>query len=74
MSKKKKKQEDLAVETEVSTEELYEFDSWWALRETSIPKQHYKEIIMADFKGQGLGKRASIEAFDAALARYGVKL
>lgn len=51
-----------------------EFEVWFAMREKRIPPQHLREIIWADFKGRGLGKTATVEAYDAALAAYGVKL
>ena len=45
-----------------------------ALREAAIPRQHKKEILLADFMGQGLKVKATVADFDKALARYGVKL
>ena len=55
-------------------EEKLDFDAWHCMREEQIPKAHHKEIIKADFKGRGLGQHESLEDFDAALAKYGVKL
>lgn len=51
-----------------------EFDVWFALREKRIPSQHLREIIWADFRGQGLSKYATMAAYDEALTKYGVKL
>jgi hypothetical protein len=51
-----------------------DFDVWFAMREKKIPSQHLREIIWADFRGQGLSKQETLETFDKALARYGVKL
>lgn len=51
-----------------------DFNVWFAMREKKIPGQHLREIIAADFKGQGLSMRETLAAFDAALAKYGVKL
>jgi hypothetical protein len=51
-----------------------EFNVWYAMREKKIPAQHLREIIWADFKGQGLSKRETVAAYDAGLAKYGVKL
>jgi hypothetical protein len=51
-----------------------EFNVWFAMREKKIPSQHLREIIWADFKGQGLSIRESVATFDEALAKYGVKL
>lgn len=51
-----------------------DFDGWYALRGPRIPKHHHKEILRADFTARGLGQCESLEDFDAALNRYGVKL
>jgi len=50
------------------------FDVWFAMREKKIPAQHLREIIWADFRGQGLSKRETVATFDTALAKYGIKL
>jgi hypothetical protein len=55
-------------------EDKVDFDVWFALREAKIPKQHHKEIIKADFRGQGLGHFETMQVFDKALKRYGVKI
>ena len=70
-SKKSKEQPMPVVEQPVPT---VEFNVWFAMREKRIPAQHLREIIWADFQGQGLSKRESVATFDAALAKYGVKL
>jgi hypothetical protein len=54
--------------------EKVDFDAWFVMRGEKIPKHHHKEIIKADFKGRGLGQHESLEDFDAALAKYGIKL
>lgn len=51
-----------------------EFNVWFAMREKKIPPQHLREILWADFKGQGLSNREEVADYDAALAKYGVKL
>lgn len=51
-----------------------DFDTWYMIRKNSIPDIHHKEIIKADFKGRGLKKLESVNTFDAALTKYGVKL
>ena len=51
-----------------------DFDAWFAMRGPKIPPQHHKEVVKADFKGRGLGQHESLEDFDAALRKYGVKL
>lgn len=72
MSKSKKSMEkQMPTVEEVRT---VGFDVWFAMREKKIPAQHMREIIWADFKGQGLSKRETVTAFDAALVKYGVKL
>lgn len=50
------------------------FDVWFAMRERKIPKQHLREIVWADFKGQGLSKSETPATYDAALLRYGIQL
>jgi hypothetical protein len=54
--------------------EKMDFEAWFAMRESAIPRQHYKEIIRADFNGQGLSQCESQQDFDEALKTYGVKL
>ena len=51
-----------------------DFDAWFSMRGPKIPPQHHKEILKADFKGRGLGQCESLEDFDTALKKYGVKL
>lgn len=58
----------------VQKEKLVSFDSWYHQRSHQIPRQHRKEVIQADFKSRGLGKKATMEEFDKALKLYGVKL
>lgn len=53
---------------------MIDFNVWFAMREKKIPQQHLREIIWADFVGQGLSGKEALETFDAALAKYGVKL
>lgn len=83
--KKKKEAEDLKakikkMESEkrptvpTKVEKKVSFDSWYHQRCHKIPKQHRKEVIMADFKSRGLGKMATMEEFDKALKLYGIKL
>lgn len=72
MSKyKKSKEQPMAPVEEAPT---VGFDVWFAMREKKIPAQHLREIIWADFRGQGLSKQETVVVFDAALAKYGVKL
>lgn len=51
-----------------------DFDVWFVMRNSKIPKTHHKEVIMADFKGRGLSQCESLEDFDAALKKYGINL
>ncbi len=55
-------------------EELIDFDGWWAMHASKIPRQHHKEIVKADMRGRGLREKETLETFDKALAMYGVKL
>lgn len=67
----KKREESLpTIEPEVEVT----FDSWFHQRKHMIPKNHMKEIILADFKARGLGLKASMMAYDRALEQYGIKL
>jgi hypothetical protein len=54
--------------------EKIDFDAWFAMRSKQISKQHHKEIIKADFKSRGLQQNESLEDFDEALRKYGIKL
>jgi len=72
MSKSKKsKEQPMPTVEEVPT---VGFDVWFAMRERKIPAQHLREIIWADFRGRGLSNRETVAVFDAALAKYGIKL
>jgi hypothetical protein len=59
---------------EVEKPQLLDFDTWHAIRQGAIPSQHKKEILKADFKARGLLSLATMEQFDEALEKYGVKL
>lgn len=59
---------------EESTDNKVDFDGWWAVRSKQIPAQHRKEIVKADFIGRGLSDKESMESYDAALNKYGIKL
>jgi hypothetical protein len=67
-----KKREESAPVIEPETEVA--FDSWFHQRKAMIPKIHMKEVIQAEFKARGLDGKATVAAFDKALALYGVKL
>lgn len=76
MAKKRQKPQK-EVETlgaKETAEPKVDFDAWFAMRGSKISKQHHKEIIKADFKGQGLGQHESLCDFDKALGKYGIKL
>lgn len=59
---------------EAPTKETIDFDGWWAMRATRIPSQHHKEVVKADFRGRGLSTKETMEDYDIALSKYGVKL
>ncbi len=71
MAKNKQKVLEQAIAV---IEDKVEFDVWYVLREAKIPKHHHKEIIKADFKGQGLSDHETMAVFDAALKKYGLML
>lgn len=72
MSKFKKSKEQLMPTAEQAP--LVDFNVWFAMREKKIPGQHLREIIWADFKGQGLSGREELAVYDTALTKYGIKL
>lgn len=75
MSKKWEKRQQLEAETQgEAAAEKIDFDVWWSSKKSKIPVIHYKEIIKADFKGQGVPESCTAEEFNEALAIYGVKV
>jgi hypothetical protein len=58
----------------VVQDKLIHFESWFHMRKDAIPKQHLKEILVADFKARGVGNEATMAQFDNALRLYGIKL
>lgn len=68
MARKKK------VDKEPVSPDKVDFDVWYGVRSKRIPVQHHKEILKADFKAQGLVDIATMNEFDEALKKYGVKL
>jgi hypothetical protein len=71
----KRRQENLKKAAPRKVEELkLDFSSWYTLRCSMIPRKHYKEIIRADFEARGLSKKETCAVYDAALAKYGIKL
>ena len=73
MARKKESAKNSAPKEAVKSDKV-DFDVWYVMRSPKIPRNHHKEIIKADFKGRGLSQCESLEDFDAALAKYGVKL
>ena len=80
MAKKQSKEEvadtnmvELQAEEALQPQKI-NFVVWWAMNEKKIPMHHYKEIIKADFEGQGLSNEEPMEAFDAALKKYGLNI
>lgn len=67
---------EMAEEAEVQAaqEELVDFDTWFSDREASIPSQHRKEILKADFDARKVPAMATMADFDKALEKYGIKL
>lgn len=51
-----------------------DFDAWWAMREKKVPQHHLKEIILADFQARKLSLQETMQTYDEALRKYGVKL
>lgn len=85
MAKKNKKELDLKAKIKemeskkrdvvvAKPDKKVSFDSWYHQRKNKIPKQHMKEILIADFTSRGLGAEATMEEYDKALKLYGIKL
>jgi len=70
----KKMEYSKRIEKPVKADKVVSFESWYHQRSNKIPKQHVREIIMADFTSRGLGNKATMEEYDKALKLYGVKL
>lgn len=74
----KESQEEIEVMKESASEmeqpQLIDFDTWHAIRQGRIPSQHRKEVLKADFRARGLLSLATLEQFDEALEKYGVRL
>lgn len=64
----------IVIEPALDEVSKVDFDAWYAMRANAIPRHHHKEIIKADFKARGLGQCESLNNFDDALRKYGVKL
>ena len=86
MAKKSKKEIDLKEKIKemenskrevlptIQVDKKITFDSWYHQRKNKIPKQHMKEILLADFKSRGLDEESTMEMYDKALKIYGVRL
>jgi len=58
----------------VDTTEKVEYDHWWASRKDQLKQPaHLKEILAADMRGRGLGKKESMETWDKAARIFGLK-
>lgn len=64
----------MARKLRASSGPTVDFNVWFAMREKKIPTNHLREIIWADFRGQGCLPKESLAVFDEALANYGIKL
>ncbi len=73
-AKIKEMEDSKRVEVPVQADKKVSFDSWYHQRSKQIPKQHIKEILIADFMSRGYGKEATMEEYDKALKLYGIKL
>ena len=68
------KAEEVKITPETLKTPKVDFDVWYSKRVKVIPPVHYKEILHADFKARGLLTKETMETFDAALAKYGIKI
>lgn len=51
-----------------------DFDTWYIVRRSLIPPHHHKEIIKADFLARKVPHMCTMEEFDSALEKYGLKV
>ena len=70
----KKRDEAVSTIPENKEPEKVDFDTWYHIRSSSIPVNHLKEIILADFKARKLSKKETMEAYDEALRVYGINI
>lgn len=50
------------------------FEVWYSMRVNSIPPQHRKDVLLADFMARGMQKEMTIKRFDELLVEYGVRI
>jgi hypothetical protein len=63
------------VETTANADEVkVNFDTWYYIRSPQIPERHRKEILLSYFKSLKMTINETMQAYDDALARYGVKI
>lgn len=74
MAKKRKNKKKVEETLIVNEPKKVSFESWYFVRSKKIPSKHVKEIIVADFKARGLTSKETMDTFDNALTKYGVKL
>jgi len=73
-NKSRKNKVNQVIDDQVDDAPKVDFDTWYVLRKDKIPTHHHKEIIKADFTARKLPKMCTIEQFDNALKKYGLKL
>jgi len=73
MARKDLKEREVSV-AEAPKPPKLDFDAWWAMKEKKIPKQHLKEIVLADFQARKLSLKETMQSYDEALMKYGIKL
>lgn len=55
------------------SEEIMDFDTWWAMRQPLLKQpQHLKEILKADSKARGLLVKESMDRWDWAARQFGL--
>lgn len=61
-------------EQQSTTVAKVDFNTWFMIRKSLIPSHHHKEIIKADFMARKVPDIGTMDEFDAALEKYGLKL
>ena len=60
------------IQPEGEDQSLMSYDQWWMLAQARKPlRPHMKEIIWADMKARGLGKKETQAKYDEALRLFG---
>jgi len=74
LNNKIKEQKLNKAKVELPKDSKVDFDGWHSMRRSKIGAQHHKEVLLVYMKSIGLSEKETVECYDKALERYGVKL